>query len=321
MADRNQPWAQDERRDPHRQDEPWQSRERRAPRGFEDDRRSAFTSHARDGWQGGRPTEGSSAQGWQEPRYPGGGFGSEHRGYAHAHEAQGAFGQGGGHTAQHATGYGSHGYGGQTSGESLQTGYGSTAGHDAPRRSGYEGGSGYGLPGDYGSNPKHPSPTERAGGYGPQGGGYGSQSSYASHGGYGSPQQRWHSEYGSEGEFHSQGYGTHAGYGSHGGYGPQGEAHWPQSSWAQQRPAQRRGPKGYKRSDERIREDICERLMLSAFIDSSEVTIEVKDGKVIMEGTVPERRMKHAIEDMAEATAGVNDVENNVRVEQHASGA
>ena len=267
MAERNQPWAQDERRDLRREDEPWQSRERRSPRGFEDDRRSAFTSHDRDRWQGS------------------------------------------GHTAQHATGYGSHGYGGQTSGASLQTGYG------PPGTSGYEGGSGYGLPGDYGSNPKHQSPTGRAGGYGPQGGGYGSQSNYASHGGYGSPQQRWHSEYGSQGEFGSQGYGTHAGYGSHGGYGPQGEAHWPQSSWAQQGRAQRRGPKGYKRSDERIREDICERLMQSAYIDSSEVTIEVKDGRVSMEGTVPERRMKHAIEDLAEATAGVTDVENKVRVE------
>jgi len=81
------------------------------------------------------------------------------------------------------------------------------------------------------------------------------------------------------------------------------QAHW-----------QRRGPKGYKRSDERIKEDISEHLMHSAHIDASEVTIEVKDGKVTLEGTVLERRMKHAIEDMAEACPGVMDVENRIRV-------
>jgi hypothetical protein len=74
-----------------------------------------------------------------------------------------------------------------------------------------------------------------------------------------------------------------------------------------------RGPKGYKRSDERIREDICERLMHSD-LDASDVTVDVRDGKVMLEGTVPERRMKHAMEDIAEQCFGVTDVDNNVRV-------
>jgi hypothetical protein len=77
-----------------------------------------------------------------------------------------------------------------------------------------------------------------------------------------------------------------------------------------------RGPKGYRRSDERIREDISDRLMQSAHIDSSEVTVEVAAGKVTLDGTVPERRMKHAIEDMAESCAGVQDVENRIRVQR-----
>jgi hypothetical protein len=94
---------------------------------------------------------------------------------------------------------------------------------------------------------------------------------------------------------------------SQGGTGRLG--HWP-----------RRGPKGYQRSDERIREDICERLIRSEHIDSSEVTIEVSGGNVTLEGTVPDRRMKHAIEDMAEATFGVNDVENRVRVARGEAG-
>ena len=79
------------------------------------------------------------------------------------------------------------------------------------------------------------------------------------------------------------------------------------------------GPKGYQRSDERIREDICDRLMRAAnHIDSSEVTVEVAQGKVLLEGTVPARRMKHAIEDLADACLGVKDIDNRVRVQPHA---
>jgi hypothetical protein len=78
----------------------------------------------------------------------------------------------------------------------------------------------------------------------------------------------------------------------------------------------RTGPKGYTRSDERIREDISERLMLADSIDSSEVSISVKEGKVTLEGTVPTRSMKHSIEDLADYTAGVTDVDNRIRVDR-----
>jgi osmotically-inducible protein OsmY len=80
------------------------------------------------------------------------------------------------------------------------------------------------------------------------------------------------------------------------------------------RPPERRGPKGYRRSDERIREDICERLLYDPEIDSSEVTVEVSGGKVVLEGSVTERRMKHAIEDVAAACRGVVDIENRIKV-------
>jgi len=74
------------------------------------------------------------------------------------------------------------------------------------------------------------------------------------------------------------------------------------------------GPKGYQRSDERLKEDICERLMGAYYIDSSEVTVEVKGGKVTLEGSVPSRRMKHSIEDIVDACPGVADIDNRVRV-------
>ncbi|HDV6330653.1 TPA: BON domain-containing protein, partial [Burkholderia cenocepacia] len=76
----------------------------------------------------------------------------------------------------------------------------------------------------------------------------------------------------------------------------------------------RRGPKGYTRSDERIREDVCERLAHALEIDVSDVTVQVKEGRVELEGTVPARWMKHDIEDLADGCLGVQDVENRVRV-------
>jgi len=89
----------------------------------------------------------------------------------------------------------------------------------------------------------------------------------------------------------------------------------PESEWRQEpRRRYRPGPKGYQRSDERLREDISERLMEAQHIDSSDVTVEVTGAKVVLEGTVPERRMKHAIEDLVDACPGVQDIENRVRV-------
>lgn len=81
------------------------------------------------------------------------------------------------------------------------------------------------------------------------------------------------------------------------------------------------GPKGYQRSDQRMREDICDELMKTGHIDSSEVTVEVTAAKAILAGTVPERWMKHAIEDLADHCPGVQDVENRICVKAASSAA
>lgn len=81
------------------------------------------------------------------------------------------------------------------------------------------------------------------------------------------------------------------------------------------------GPKGYQRTDERIREEICDELMQTDHIDSSEVTVDVAAAKVTLDGTVPERWMKHAIEDLADACPGVQDVENRIRIKSAAQSA
>ncbi|MGU7782069.1 BON domain-containing protein [Burkholderia sp. PU8-34] len=79
-------------------------------------------------------------------------------------------------------------------------------------------------------------------------------------------------------------------------------------------PRRRQGPKGYTRSDERIREDVCERLADALDIDVSDVSVQVQDGRVELEGSVPVRWMKHGIEDIADSCMGVRDVDNRVKV-------
>ena len=74
-------------------------------------------------------------------------------------------------------------------------------------------------------------------------------------------------------------------------------------------------PKGYQRSDERIREDICESLSYSG-LNVSEVSVEVSNGEVTLSGTVKDRRDKYAIENRADHCLGVRDVENRIRVER-----
>jgi len=78
----------------------------------------------------------------------------------------------------------------------------------------------------------------------------------------------------------------------------------------------RQGPKGYQRSDQRINEDVCERLSEDPHIDASEIEVGVQSGVVTLTGTVPSRYMKHLAEDCADRCFGVKDVENRVRVQQ-----
>lgn len=75
-----------------------------------------------------------------------------------------------------------------------------------------------------------------------------------------------------------------------------------------------KGPKGYKRSDERIREEVCEALSADPRIDATEIEVEVSEGIVTLSGTVEERRAKRFAEDVVEACSGVKDVKNDIRI-------
>lgn len=78
--------------------------------------------------------------------------------------------------------------------------------------------------------------------------------------------------------------------------------------------ARPRGPKGYKRSDETLLEDVCEHLMQLDDIDASDVEVRVENACVKLSGTVPERFMKYEIENIAATTLGVDDVTNDISV-------
>lgn len=75
-----------------------------------------------------------------------------------------------------------------------------------------------------------------------------------------------------------------------------------------------KGPKNYARSDERIREDVCECLTYHPNVDASEIDVVVKDGEVTLTGTVTDRQSKRVAEDITEGVRGVRDVHNQLRV-------
>jgi hypothetical protein len=74
--------------------------------------------------------------------------------------------------------------------------------------------------------------------------------------------------------------------------------------------------KGYTRSDERIREDVCDMLAGSPMVDASESEVQVKGGDVTLTGSVNSREEKRLAEDLIENISGVKEVNNQLRVQR-----
>jgi osmotically-inducible protein OsmY len=77
-----------------------------------------------------------------------------------------------------------------------------------------------------------------------------------------------------------------------------------------------RGPRNYTRSDDRIREDVNDRLTDDPHVDASEIEVNVSNREVTLSGTVNSRFEKRHAEDLAESVSGVTHVQNNLRVQQ-----
>ena len=75
-----------------------------------------------------------------------------------------------------------------------------------------------------------------------------------------------------------------------------------------------RGPKNYTRSDDRIKEDINDRLTDHDNLDASDIDVDVQNGEVVLTGSVNTRYEKRMAEDIAEDISGVKNVENRIRV-------
>jgi osmotically-inducible protein OsmY len=184
-------------------------------------------------------------------------------------------------------------------------GYG--AGQSSPSFSGGYGAGNY-ESGNYGS-----------GSYGSSGYRYGSSASSGGYGGYGASEPfRGSGRSSSYGRQESGNYGRDSGYTSEGRWsGSQyGNAGWSGGSygWQQYGGFAGRGPRNYQRSDDRVREDVNERLTADPRIDASDVDVRVQNGEVTLSGTVADRHTRRLAEEIIEDLPGVRDVRNDLRV-------
>ena len=106
----------------------------------------------------------------------------------------------------------------------------------------------------------------------------------------------------------SSGFGQQTGTGGP-NYGWRGREPWDQG------PHSGRGPQGYQRSSETIKEEACERLTRHGHVDASGIRIQVENGEITLEGTVKTRREKRLAEEALESLSGVRDIHNRLRVE------
>jgi len=257
--------------------------------------------------------------------------------------------QGGGYderTAREGRGYG------QQRGEAFSRGgfgdqdRGSYGSGESGYQGGRQGGAGYGgdFPdrgrGGYGQGGYGQGGSEQ-GGYSQQGG-YGQQSGYGQHGGWGSDQgsgsQDWarQNRTGQAGGYRGSAYGGQSGSSRSGGYYGSGSQSgdrdfWDKasdevSSWFGDEDAERRrrqdqhrgrGPKNYARSDERIQEEVNDRLTDDGSLDASDIDVSVSGREVTLSGEVASRTDKRRAEDIAESISGVTHVQNNLRVKQN----
>ena len=79
-------------------------------------------------------------------------------------------------------------------------------------------------------------------------------------------------------------------------------------------PYRGRGPRGYRRSDDRIQEEVNDLLTWDGQIDASDILVEVQDGVVTLSGAVPDRDQKRRAGRMVENVIGVMDVNNELQI-------
>lgn len=161
---------------------------------------------------------------------------------------------------------------------------------------------------------------------------FGSSGSSYQNQGYGSSADNYRSDYNNDNR------NRYSGSGNNPGFTPQGRddddrGWWDRtrdevSSWFGDDDAERRrnmdspyegghrgkGPRDYQRSQDRIREDVCDRLSDDDRVDASDIQVEVQGNDVILRGTVHSKAEKRRAEDLVESISGVKHVENRIKI-------
>ncbi|HXH30661.1 MAG TPA: BON domain-containing protein [Bacteriovoracaceae bacterium] len=75
-----------------------------------------------------------------------------------------------------------------------------------------------------------------------------------------------------------------------------------------------KGPKGYQRSDIKIKDQVSEALYRCTQVDATDIEVSVTNGDVILKGTVTDRFQKKWAERTIEHLSGVTDVHNHVTI-------
>jgi hypothetical protein len=81
-----------------------------------------------------------------------------------------------------------------------------------------------------------------------------------------------------------------------------------------------RGPQAYRRPDDSICEEVCDRLTYAGDIDATDIDVQVRDGRVELTGEVRDRRQRRLAEDTACSVSGVRDVRNELRTPSNERG-
>jgi hypothetical protein len=103
--------------------------------------------------------------------------------------------------------------------------------------------------------------------------------------------------------------------GARGGYGIRETDRWPRpESLSGKGRFTGKGPKNYRRCDDNICEEVCQRLSDDPDVDATDIEVSVRDGEVTLSGVVDGRSMKRAAEDCVENVSGVRDVHNEIRI-------
>lgn len=112
-------------------------------------------------------------------------------------------------------------------------------------------------------------------------------------------------------------YGTRSGANIYDGANP--VERWSNVSrdYAQSPSHRGRGPRNYVRNDERIREDVVERLTAHHAVDAVDIEVTVQNGEVTLGGMVENRFQKRLTMDIAEDVFGVKNVNNQLRVREY----